>query len=104
MKHPGGLTLRVDVGLSTAMSDVPAALRAWRAVVESHDLALLDSLLADDVVFRSPAVFAPQEGKASTGRAIGQERLETELRGARWTVPSRWRVISRPCQRVTTPP
>ena len=46
------------------MSDVPAAVRAWHAVAESRDLSLLDSLLADDVVFRSPAVFAPQEGKA----------------------------------------
>jgi hypothetical protein len=27
---------------------------------------LLDGLLADDVVFRSPAVFAPQEGKDLT--------------------------------------
>lgn len=48
------------------MSDQPAALRSWHAVVESRDLALLDDLLADEVVFRSPAVFAPQEGKAVT--------------------------------------
>lgn len=48
------------------MPDMPAAMRAWHAVVESCDLSLLDSLLADDVVFRSPAVFAPQEGKALT--------------------------------------
>jgi hypothetical protein len=27
---------------------------------------MLDDLLADEVVFRSPAVFAPQEGKALT--------------------------------------
>ncbi len=49
-----------------AMSDVPAALRAWHAVVESRDPAMLDDLLAGEVVFRSPAVFAPQEGKALT--------------------------------------
>ena len=48
------------------MSDQPAPLRRWHAVVESKDPALLDDLLADDVVFRSPAVFAPQEGKALT--------------------------------------
>jgi hypothetical protein len=35
-------------------------------VAESRDPTLLDGLLADDVVFRSPAVFAPQEGKAIT--------------------------------------
>jgi len=48
------------------MSDQPAPLRRWHAVVESKDPALLDELLADQVVFRSPAVFAPQEGKALT--------------------------------------
>jgi hypothetical protein len=41
-------------------------LSAWHAVVESKSPALLDELLADEVVFRSPAVFAPQEGKALT--------------------------------------
>jgi hypothetical protein len=45
-------------------SDVqPAALRAWHEVVRSGDPTQLDALLADDVVFRSPAVFKPQEGK-----------------------------------------
>jgi hypothetical protein len=48
------------------MTDQPAPLRRWHAVVESKDPALLDDLLADDVVFRSPAVFAPQEGRALT--------------------------------------
>jgi hypothetical protein len=48
------------------MSDQPSAVRAWHAVVKSQDLARLDDLLADDVVFRSPAVFAPQQGKART--------------------------------------
>lgn len=54
------------MGLSTSMSDHPAPLRRWHAVVESKDPALLDELLADEVVFRSPAVFASQEGKALT--------------------------------------
>ena len=48
------------------MSEPPAAVQAWHAVVESGDPALLDGLLADDVVFRSPAVFAPQKGKDLT--------------------------------------
>ena len=48
------------------MSEEPHAVKAWHAVVESGDPALLDDLLADDVVFRSPAVFAPQEGKDLT--------------------------------------
>jgi hypothetical protein len=48
------------------MSDQPAALSRWHAVVASKDPALLDGLLADEAVFRSPVVFAPQEGKALT--------------------------------------
>jgi hypothetical protein len=44
------------------MSDQPAALRRWHAVVESKNPVPLDDLLADEVVFRSLAVFAPQEG------------------------------------------
>ena len=52
------------------MPEQPAAVRAWHAVVQSGDPALLDDLLADDVVFRSPAVFKPQEGKALTTRYL----------------------------------
>jgi SnoaL-like domain len=52
------------------MSDQPSALRSWHAIVASGDPALLDDLLADDVVFRSPAVFAPQQGKALTTRYL----------------------------------
>jgi hypothetical protein len=48
------------------MTDQPSAVKAWHAVVDSGDPALLDDLLADDVVFRSPAVFAPQPGKDLT--------------------------------------
>jgi hypothetical protein len=44
----------------------PAPLVAWHAIAESRDPAGLDALLADDVVFRSPAVHTPQEGKAIT--------------------------------------
>jgi hypothetical protein len=48
------------------MTQQPPALRAWHAVVAAGDAGLLADLLADDVVFRSPAVFAPQRGKALT--------------------------------------
>ena len=44
----------------------PAPVEAWHAVAESRDPALLEGLLADGVVFRSPAVHTPQEGKALT--------------------------------------
>jgi hypothetical protein len=46
------------------MPEQPAALRAWHAVAASLNPALLDDLLADEVEFRSPAVFAPQKGRA----------------------------------------
>ncbi len=52
------------------MSDQPAPLHRWHAVVESKDPALLDDLLADEAVFRSPAVFTPQEGRALTTRYL----------------------------------
>jgi hypothetical protein len=48
------------------MPDQPPPLHAWHRVVETKDTKLLDDLLADDVVFRSPAVFTPQHGKELT--------------------------------------
>jgi ketosteroid isomerase-like protein len=48
------------------MNDAPEPVRAWHALVASGDPAGLDALLADDCVFRSPAVHTPQEGKAVT--------------------------------------
>ena len=57
------------------MSDQPSAVRSWHAIVASQDPALLDDLLADEVVFRSPAVFAPQQGKALTARYLTSAML-----------------------------
>jgi hypothetical protein len=48
------------------MTTTPAALLAWHRVAATRDASLLPSLLADDVVFRSPAVHRPQGGKAIT--------------------------------------
>jgi hypothetical protein len=48
------------------MPDQPPALRAWYAIANTRDPALLADLLADDVEFRSPAVFRPQQGKELT--------------------------------------
>ena len=45
---------------------VPGPVAAWHALAESRDPAGLSALLADDCVFRSPAVHTPQEGKALT--------------------------------------
>ena len=47
----------------TAM-DSAAALARWHAVVDSRDAAGLPALIAEDAVFRSPAVHTPQEGRA----------------------------------------
>jgi hypothetical protein len=43
---------------------IPAPIAAWHRIVDTHDPAGLATLLADDVVFRSPAVHTPQEGRA----------------------------------------
>ena len=69
------------------MSDQPAPLRRWHAVVEAKDPALLDDLLADDVVFRSPAVFAPQEGKPLTA---GYLTAALEVLGPSLRYVSQW--------------
>ena len=49
---------------------IETTLAMWSRLVEGKDVgdrsALLDDLLADDVVFYSPVVFTPQEGKAIT--------------------------------------
>lgn len=43
-----------------------ATLSAWHDLVMSRNVNGLDALLADDVVFHSPVVHAPQVGKAIT--------------------------------------
>ena len=52
------------------MADVPAPVAAWHAIARSADLAGgpagVADLLADDVVFRSPAVHGDQAGKELT--------------------------------------
>jgi hypothetical protein len=48
------------------MSDRPPALHRWHRVAETRDPSLLGDLLDEDCVFRSPAVHAPQEGRALT--------------------------------------
>lgn len=45
-------------------------IAAWHRLVASRDVAGLDALLADDVVFHSPVVHAPQAGKAVTRRYL----------------------------------
>jgi hypothetical protein len=41
-------------------------LERWHNLIEKHDPALLDEIIADDCVFYSPIVHTPQEGKDLT--------------------------------------
>ncbi|UTW56343.1 nuclear transport factor 2 family protein [Kordiimonas sp. SCSIO 12610] len=63
--------------------DVRAGLDAWYKQAESHNPAGLDAILDDDVVFLSPVVHTPQEGKmittdylASAGDVLGSADFE----------------------------
>ena len=44
----------------------PAAVRTWHEIVNTRDRELLQALLTDGVVFRSPVVHTPQAGRALT--------------------------------------
>lgn len=44
-------------------SPTDQGLRRWHEIVASRDPAGLADLVREDAVFRSPAVFAPQEGR-----------------------------------------
>ena len=44
---------------------------AFRAAVEAKDLAAAGDVLADDVVFRSPVVFKPYEGREAVLVVLG---------------------------------
>ncbi len=43
-----------------------AAIEHWHALMDARDPGGLDELIAEDCVFRSPAVHTPQIGKAIT--------------------------------------
>ena len=45
---------------------IEQTIQRWHRLVESKDANELDELLADNVVFHSPVVHTPQEGKAIT--------------------------------------
>jgi hypothetical protein len=49
---------------------------AFRAAVEAEDPEALADALADDVVFRSPAVFKPYEGKAVVSAILTQGAMK----------------------------
>jgi ketosteroid isomerase-like protein len=45
---------------------IEQTIQRWHRLVDSKDANELDHLLADNVVFHSPVVHTPQEGKAIT--------------------------------------
>jgi hypothetical protein len=52
------------------MTTAPKVIARWHEIVEARTLYGLDGLLADNVVFHSPAVHTPQVGKAVTKRYL----------------------------------
>ncbi len=47
-----------------ALASTTQALQTWHRMVAEREMALLDELLAEDVVFYSPVAFNPYAGKA----------------------------------------
>jgi hypothetical protein len=45
---------------------IEAVIERWHRFMRGEDPGALDELLADDVVFYSPVVYTPQQGKAIT--------------------------------------
>ena len=45
-------------------------IKNWHEVVDKRDPALLEDLLADDVIFYSPVVHTPQKGKGITAKYL----------------------------------
>lgn len=45
---------------------IERVLEAWHRIVRGESSEALDALLADDVVFYSPVVYTPQQGRAIT--------------------------------------
>ncbi|MEO5664286.1 MAG: nuclear transport factor 2 family protein [Nocardioides sp.] len=67
--------------------DSAAALARWHAVVESRDAAGLPALIAEDAVFRSPAVHTPQEGRDTV---VGYLTAAFTVLGPRLTYEREW--------------
>jgi hypothetical protein len=63
-RSAGGWVLRFHQG--TPFRPAADAVARWHRVVQARDALGLAELLADDVVFHSPVVHAPQAGKAVT--------------------------------------
>lgn len=59
-------------------------MHPFRKAVEAGDMAAIEDMLADDVVFTSPVAFQPYPGKAITGAILrGVARVFTDFRYVR---------------------
>ena len=57
--------------VNTGVTETPAVIEQWLRVIETgqtaeHLTTQLEDMLTEDAVFYSPAVFAPQRGRATT--------------------------------------
>jgi hypothetical protein len=66
----------------------PPVIQRWIDIIDNHRPDELDDLLADDVVFYSPAVFSPQEGKTKT--AMYLRAAEKMFAGADFHYVGQW--------------
>jgi ketosteroid isomerase-like protein len=62
--------LAVRAKENRGMTAAQTVIDRWHQLVAARSLESLDELLADDVVFQSPAVHAPQAGKAITKKYL----------------------------------
>ena len=58
-------------------------IHSWHEVIDSDDLNMLESILAEDAVFSSPVVFTPMKGKDITkmylhaaGQSFNMEKFQ----------------------------
>lgn len=71
----------------TADSQTPFVVGRWHAIAKSANPAGLRSLLADDVVFSSPAVHEPQIGREITERYLA---AAIRVLGPTWSYHRKW--------------
>ncbi len=59
-----------DATIGTLPPAARAGLAEWHRIVSGRDMASLSGLLAENVCFRSPFVWAPYQGKAVTAHIL----------------------------------
>jgi len=57
----GGLYNKKEIIMTLQITQT--AITRWHEMLETRDISILNELLADDVVFRSPVAFHPYPGK-----------------------------------------